>query len=539
MRRVPLLSLESALTASLACACGGGGGGGQGSPAGNPSPASLDPGVAYLADQDVDDRFELYVADLDGDGAVKVSGPLAAGGDVTAFAWSPDRTRLAFLADKDADQVFELYVVGLSGTPTKVSGPLVAGGDVTEFAWSPDSSRLACRADAETDEAFELYVGAADGSSWERVSVAATAGHGVPRAGFTPYFQWAPDGSRLAWVSDEQTPDTLELFTVRPDGSARVRASGAMVPSGEVFVETSLGQVEFAWAPDSSAVADIADQEADGVNELFRSAADGSGNVKISAPLAAMHTLIHFAWAPDASRLAYLQYGVTGTSFDGSVDVTAPDGTAHVTVSTAVPFPSCFLWSPDSTRIVYAAPTSTFDRDSPPLHVVASDGTGHVALGIAANVPLLIASLHTEVLWAPASDRLAIRPTFSGGLITLRPDGSDIASVSIVIPALIAWAPNGSAIAYSAAQDNPRAVELYVSHPDTLYGSLRVSTPLLAGQNARLFGWTADSARLVYRADADGFGALRLFAVGRFGGESVPLTPLPVFGGGVTDFELR
>src|SRR5688500_11725767 len=137
------------VVASLGLA-GCGGGGGSAEAATIPSPGVFASGVAFLADAEVDERHELYVADLDGDGSLKVSGPLVAGGDVLFFQWSPDRQFLAFRADKDADEVFELYVVGAAGgSVTKVSGPLVAGGDVTGFLWAPDSQRLAYLADQE------------------------------------------------------------------------------------------------------------------------------------------------------------------------------------------------------------------------------------------------------------------------------------------------------------------------------------------------------------------------------------------------------
>src|SRR5262245_63326007 len=89
-------------------ACGGGGNGLDTAVLPPQQPATFTVGVAYLADGDVDEVVELYVADLDGDGARKVSGSLVAQGDVQDFQWSPDRKRLAFRADKDADEVAEL-----------------------------------------------------------------------------------------------------------------------------------------------------------------------------------------------------------------------------------------------------------------------------------------------------------------------------------------------------------------------------------------------------------------------------------------------
>ena len=74
----------------------------------------------------------------------------------------------------------------------------------------------------------------------------------------------------------------------------------------------------FAWAPDASRIAYVADQEADLVFELFTSLAAGGGNVKVSGPMVVGGSVSgsplgndpyappRFAWAPDSSRLAYL-----------------------------------------------------------------------------------------------------------------------------------------------------------------------------------------------------------------------------------------
>jgi hypothetical protein len=75
---------------------GGAGGGGTGT-----SPLPQMP-VVYVADQDVFERYELYLADAAGEGApIKVNAPLTANGDVSDYALSADGTKVVYLADQE------------------------------------------------------------------------------------------------------------------------------------------------------------------------------------------------------------------------------------------------------------------------------------------------------------------------------------------------------------------------------------------------------------------------------------------------------
>lgn len=95
--------------------------------------------VLYLADQDVDERVELYSVPLDGGApSVKVSGTLIPGGDVSPLLeLTPDSTRVLFRADKGIDGTPELYSAPVDGSalPVRLSGTTI--GPVVSY---PDSS---------------------------------------------------------------------------------------------------------------------------------------------------------------------------------------------------------------------------------------------------------------------------------------------------------------------------------------------------------------------------------------------------------------
>ncbi|MHC4458897.1 MAG: TolB family protein, partial [Planctomycetota bacterium] len=67
--------------------------------------------IAYRAEQDTDNVVELYTSPPDSStGNTKINpNTFVPGQNVTAFAWAPDSSRLAYRADQDANDVFELY----------------------------------------------------------------------------------------------------------------------------------------------------------------------------------------------------------------------------------------------------------------------------------------------------------------------------------------------------------------------------------------------------------------------------------------------
>ena len=68
--------------------------------------------VVYLADQQTDNVVELYSVPLGGQAAagVKLNGAMVTGGYVLSFQVSPDSSRVVYIADQDTDEVYELYM---------------------------------------------------------------------------------------------------------------------------------------------------------------------------------------------------------------------------------------------------------------------------------------------------------------------------------------------------------------------------------------------------------------------------------------------
>ncbi len=98
--------------------------------------------VVYTADQDTDEVVELYQVSRATPGDTdKLNSTLTTGGNVLfqGFETSSDGKQLVYLADQDVDEDFELYMVDLEtpGSTVKASPPLPSGGDVARFVLLP------------------------------------------------------------------------------------------------------------------------------------------------------------------------------------------------------------------------------------------------------------------------------------------------------------------------------------------------------------------------------------------------------------------
>ena len=72
--------------------------------------------VVYMADQEVDQRSELFSVPLDGSApATKLNGPLTENGDVERFEVSPDAAHVVFLANQPVAGPRVLYSAPTAG----------------------------------------------------------------------------------------------------------------------------------------------------------------------------------------------------------------------------------------------------------------------------------------------------------------------------------------------------------------------------------------------------------------------------------------
>ncbi len=390
---------------------------------------SSDDFVVFIADKDTLSVQELYKSDVESGGVTKLNGPLIAGGQVQSVALSPDGRFAAYTATQDSLTETELYVARTDGSGfVKASGPMVATGSVQGAAfWAPDSSRVAYYANQDTLTVTELYTALPDGTGQAKVNGPLVASGAVTFFGVDP---WAPDSSRLAYLADQDTDTVIEAYTSLPDGSGNVKVSGTIAaPNGINFGQSLL------WAPDSSRIAYIAAQDDATVQELYAASPGGGSTQKLNGALVAGGNVFQATWAPNSSRIVYL--ADQDTDNVNELYSSLADGSSNTRLNdpALAAGSSVFSFSiaPDSSRVAYVANPN-----------------------------------------GPAITELFAAPIAGGGNVTL--NGALVLNGSV---STYRWAPDSSRIAYVADQDTDEVFEVYTSLPNGA-GSVKISGPLPA-----------------------------------------------------------
>ncbi len=424
--KISLLMIALPLVSILIMACDGSvdDGGASGRRLG----PSIFPPAVFIADKDVDGVDELYAAFSDGTEIIKLSEPLVARGNVAAFRISPDGFYVAYVADQDTAGLFELYVVPVdktSGeTAVKVSGPMAGNGILQLpsgeylFRWAPDSSRVAYVADQNTLREFELFTSTPDGTENDIIS-------DLPDPLTNPdsdvrNFEWAPNSTLIAYVADQDTDEVLELYVSPFDkNTPNFKISGMALDDGGIKELEPLpsGEYAFAWAPDSSRLAFLADQLIDGIDEfeLYTNLPQGTNILRVSGPQGNSSQVDDFAWAPNSRQIAYRANQNLITAIDLFTALPGVSSSFQQISSGLAPGQkvTAFKWSPDSTRIALISDRAFtgFFR----LFTTSPNNSNNVLVsgGLAATSDV------TVFKWAPDSLRIAYVAILIGDVFEL------------------------------------------------------------------------------------------------------------------------
>ncbi len=367
---------------------------------------------------DEDDVDEVFSVLADGMGRTQINKTLVAGGSVQDYTLSPDQTQVIYAADADTDETTELYVASINGgVSIKLNGALTAGGDVVAQDWSPDGLRVIYFADQDTNDLGELYSVNPDGTGQAKLNGAIGVGQNLSPLG------WVNGSSRFLYMGDQDTLGTDELYTVVQDGTGRVKLNGAMIGAGDVLTATEIvGQDKVAFTADdatdgvaelfvvdsdglnrnrittgtmgvgatgvtsfdvhgaSSRIVYLADEDTNGVFELYTALFTGGGRTKLNAALVAGGDVQSFAISPTGSHVAYLADGLV----DGEMEVfcVRVDSTFHSHLTASVPVTSAIgatvKWSEDGAFLsLHGDHEAGNDLGT---YVVKPDGTGFVRI---------------------------------------------------------------------------------------------------------------------------------------------------------------
>jgi Tol biopolymer transport system component len=263
---------------------------------------------------------------------------------VREFSWSPDGTKLAYPAcarpcgPSRAEGAHRLVIADATGRRAPHPVPLPTGAGAPgrtfrEVQWSPEGSLIAFVSNDGVGVGMHVDVVHPDGSSLRRL------GDGLTLTNV----QWSPDGSFIAFVSHDDVG--MHLNVVHPDGSSLRR----------VLVGPSyLGGGPFEWSPHGKRLAivvptgprsrDVFVVNADGsdLHRIGRCRCDLRGGPRISESV---------AWSFDDTRIAYI------SGRGNTISTIRPDGSGATVVArqpargvTGYWYPRSPLWRPTRTH---------------------------------------------------------------------------------------------------------------------------------------------------------------------------------------------
>ena len=470
MKGILLFSLLSLSVAVAAC-----GSGGSGNSNGSSSSAASTERIVYLADQDINDVFELYLVGS----SIKLNPPMSPGKNVLDFQITPDKTAVVYRADQDANDVFELYRVEFAnpGVSTKLNSPLPAGGDVWSALITPDSSSVVYVADQTTDGVSELYrvPFATPGVSTKLNGPLVPGGNVFFDIGITP------DNSAVVYRATQASANTIELYRVplaTPGLSTKLNGVLPLNADVNLFQKIAPNSTLVVYTvmrvptnlPDEPVLSELhsvtfaTPGQSTKLNVPFPGAVFGNGTI-----------VEQYDITPDSSAVIY----TLTNAIDFRLLYRVPFATPGQSIQLTPALIGSFAIRPDGAGVVYDAPKEI--ENNPP----------------AGSAP--------ELYFVPFTTP-GIGTKLSGPLVA----GGQVQFFTI--------APDSSAVIYAADGTTNDVVELYRVSFATPGVSTKLNGPLVAGGGvdpgfSTLPVITPDSSAVIYRADQTTTGVFELYRV--------------------------
>ena len=221
--------------------------------------------MVYSAD-DEEYTSQLYGVPVDGSrDPVVLNAPFPPGGELQQyigrrFRITADSTRVVYAANQEVLAQVELFVVPIDGSaePMKLNAPLEAGIDIyiafDPFILGPRSTWVAYRAYTVLGQSNQLFAAPLVGS---REAVRLT------ELETNIHYAFTRDETELVFIARNELGEN-HLFAAPPtERGEPTRQNGALTSFGDVL--------DFRVTPAGDRVVYLADQNTDGVNELFTS----------------------------------------------------------------------------------------------------------------------------------------------------------------------------------------------------------------------------------------------------------------------------
>ncbi|HEY4160983.1 MAG TPA: LpqB family beta-propeller domain-containing protein [Candidatus Saccharimonadales bacterium] len=265
--------------------------------------------------------------------------------------------RIAF-SGIDGQSNMQIYTVNADGSD--VQQLTSDGNENITPVWSPDGTKIAYVGEDFSDQTDQIFVMNADGSDPVDITNDDSTQNAMPA--------WSPDGSKIAYVSspsDYSTLSTINLMNV--DGTNKT-----------TLTDGTTEDFSPSWNPAGTKVAYIC-SDTQNVTQICAMDASGSNQQQVTSGTAIDYTSV--AYSPSGTEFAYATYDTSNNDIVNveQLGTMNTDGSNSHTLATADQTGvEDANWSPDGTKLIYQSWDNT--EFEPRVYIITTDGSGETAI---------------------------------------------------------------------------------------------------------------------------------------------------------------